>query len=446
MKTGERKRNVLGPTEEEFISKSVLLEETGSPRLAGMLILFVLLSIVAFVAWSVVARVDEVAVASGRIIPSGEVFLVQHREGGRITSLSVQEGSRVKQGDALLRFDPSYASSRASETKVRVASLRAKLERIDAIVESRKCDFRAAGVDDSTQIREQLRYHEEYLRSLALEKQVITSQMEQLSGNLSELATRRKTVQAQRELLVEEMGVREKLVSEGLNSKLQYLNLKRQLSDIDGTLAAIPSQMSRIEASIAESKARLAQLLSLRGKELLAEREQVNSELMQMTEASRRDARSVEDLELRAPIAGIVAGMKVHAAGEVLMPGSTIMQIVPEGKSLVADIQITPRDIGHVRTGQKCLVKFSAFDYSRYGGVEGIVQGISANSFSNPDGSLFYRGTVALSKGHLGNRQGMNSILPGMSVQAEIRTGGKTIFEYLLKPVFASTGEALRER
>lgn len=446
MKTGNRRPRSMNSIEEEFISRSILLEETGSPRLARILIGFVVVSIALFVAWSAIARVDEVAIASGKIIPSGEVFLVQHREGGRITSLSVQDGARVKHGEVLLHFDPTYASSRVAETKVRIASVRARLERVRALSESRACDFSAAGVVDSAQILEQRRYFDEYRRSLALEKEVIESQMEQISENLSELFVRQKTVQAQRALLVEEMGVREKLVKEGLNSKLQYLTLKRQLSEIEGTLAEMPSQMKRMEASMDESRARLAQLLSTREKELLVEKEQLSSELLQMLEASRRDVQTVDDLELRAPVSGVVTGMNVHAAGEVIMPGSTIMQIVPDGKSLVADVQITPKDIGHVRTGQKCLMKFSAFDYARYGGVQGKVQRISANSFSNPDGSLYYRGTIDLERAYLGEHPGIGSVLPGMSVQAEIRTGGRTIFEYLLKPVFASTGQALRER
>lgn len=446
MITTKWKKNSLRSTEEEFISRSILLEETGSPRLARLLIGFTFLSILSFVGWSAIAHVDEVAIATGKIIPVGDVFILQHREGGRITSLSVQEGQYVKHGEVLLHFDPSYASSKAAETQVRVASLRARLERVRALSESRACNFAAAGVTDSTQIQEQQRYYSEYLKSISLEKTVITSQLAQLSGNLSELSTRQKTLQSQRALLAEEMSVREGLVKEGLNSKLQYLTLKRQLSELDGALAGMPSQMARIAASVDESKARLAQLVSAREKDLLAEREQLTSELKQIMEASRRENQTVDDLELRAPVAGIVTGMKIHSSGEVIMPGATILQIVPEGKQLVADVQISPRDIGHIQIGQNCLVKFSAFDYARYGGIPGTVQGISANSFSNADGSLYYRGTIHLARGHLGKTPSDGSVLPGMSVQTEIRTGGRTIFQYLLKPVFASTGEAMRER
>jgi len=161
---------------------------------------------------------------------------------------------------------------------------------------------------------------------------------------------------------------------------------------------------------------------------------------------SRGQIEIYEEMKVRAPVTGWVHQLKYNTAGEVLVPGVTIMELVPRGAKLVAEIRIHPRDIGHVKPGDKVVLKFTAYDFARYGGLEGQLFKISASTYQDPKGASFYRGIVMLKKTHVSDDPTLNPVMPGMTLLADIKTGKKTIIEYLLKPVFTSAKSAMRER
>ena len=173
---------------------------------------------------------------------------------------------------------------------------------------------------------------------------------------------------------------------------------------------------------------------------------QVNEELVQIREVIKRQEEKIEKTSIRAPSSGFVHRLKAHSIGEVIAPGTTILEVVPQDHDMLAEIEISSRDIGHVKLGQPVKLKFTTYDFSRYGGIEGTLKEISATTYLSPAGNPYYKGIVLFTKSFVGSNPQTNPILPGMTVQAEIRTGDKTITEYLLKPIFASAKQALRER
>jgi membrane fusion protein, adhesin transport system len=136
----------------------------------------------------------------------------------------------------------------------------------------------------------------------------------------------------------------------------------------------------------------------------------------------------------------------VHTVGGVIPPGAIITEIVPLDKELVVEAKIQPRDVGHVRIGQPVTVKVTTYDFSRYGGITGELKDVSASTFLDEQGEPYYKGIVELDRNYVGKDPMHNRVMPGMTVQADIKTGKKTLFSYLLKPVYSSVSTAFRER
>lgn len=174
-------------------------------------------------------------------------------------------------------------------------------------------------------------------------------------------------------------------------------------------------------------------------------RELAESELAQQTEVIARLEERVKRLHIVAPITGLVKGMKINTIGAVIKPGDPLMEIVPTGETLVVEARISPSDIGHVAIGQKVKVKVSSFDYGRFGAIDGTLEFITATTFENHDGSKYYRGRIRLQQDHVGTHKEMK-VQPGMTVQAGIITGRKSVFAYMLKPVQRAIEDGLSEK
>jgi HlyD family secretion protein/adhesin transport system membrane fusion protein len=169
--------------------------------------------------------------------------------------------------------------------------------------------------------------------------------------------------------------------------------------------------------------------------------------MAQVREATARAEDRVSRLDVRSPVRGIVKDMRTRTVGGVIQPGAVVMDIVPIGQDLIAEVRISPRDVGHIRIGQEVWAKVSAFDFARYGAVPGRLKSFSATTFQDPqDGQLYYRGIVQLARVYVGDRPEQNPLLPGMVVQADIRLGDRSVLEYLFTPIYASLSNAMRER
>ena len=154
----------------------------------------------------------------------------------------------------------------------------------------------------------------------------------------------------------------------------------------------------------------------------------------------------VNRLEVRAPTNGVVKGLEVNTIGGVIRPGSRLMEIVPSGGELFAEVKVSPNDIGHIKIGYPVIIKVTSYDFSRYGSIDGKVTGLSATTFTNEQGQSFYKGVISLGKNYVGNVEGRNVILPGMIVNVDIITGTKSLLAYFLKPIHKALNSAFSER
>ncbi|CCQ72674.1 HlyD family type I secretion periplasmic adaptor subunit [Magnetospira sp. QH-2] len=436
-----------GSRQIRYMAQSVLLEESGTSRLVRLAIFLIAGVVVAFVAWSAYTRVDEVAIANGQVVPSGSIQVVQHLEGGIIREILVEEKTLVRSGQPLVRLDPTQAQSELSQVKARRTGLEMRAERLRAFAEGRQPDFGEIPPHFASLAYDQLAIFRQQVKTIEAQQDVLRNQLRQKKSALHTVRQQTKAVRSQLKLLDEELAMRDTLVTQGLTSKVLLLNVKREYSTTQGELARLLGQAATALEEIGEVENRLIDQKSSLRQEVLTELGSVSAELAQVIQSINQLEDRVRRLEVFSPVNGFVQDMKIKTVGAVLPAGGVLMEIVPVDDVLKVEAKISTRDVGHVKVGQPVAVKVTSYDFARYGSVDGILQSISATTFiDEQDGTPYYKGQVELMQPYVGDNAGENPILPGMTVQADVVTGHKTLLEYLLKPIFVSLQQAFHER
>jgi len=433
--------------EYQHLAKSVLLEETGTAFIVRALVWFSVLAIGAFVIWSWFTVIKEVAVTHGEVVPTAKVQKVQHLEGGRIAAILVEDGAIVTPGQVLVRLDNLTAQAALAKTEPELAALEARKARLDAFSRGNQPDFSAlTNRAGSSAAAYQTRILEQALLSKQANRSTIINQVGALDAEVAELDSRNASLKIQAALLDEELNMRKALFKKGLTSKSLILSLQRQKSELNGERTGLPSRRNGIQKRIAEAESRLAALDSDLIGSVLRELSVTETDIAKLVEERKALSQRLHLTEIRSPSGGIVHGLKEHSVGAVIEPGQTIVEIVPIKGALVAEVRIEPKDIGYIHVGQNVVLKVSAYEFSRFGSMTATLKNISATTFRDEGGKPYYKGTAPLESAFLKVDDRRYPILPGMTLDADILTGEKTVFEYLLKPIYQSAGSALREK
>lgn len=441
-----RKKIRRGDRQTRFLAQSVILEEGGSSGLIRGAMLTICIVIMLFLGWSMVTNVDEVAVTSGEVIPSGQVQALQHLEGGIVKQILLQEGQLVEKGQVLITLDETAAVTELQKLEARRAGLEIRSERLRALGIGGVPDWSKVGTRYPNMLQDQQRIYEGSLEAFFSRQETIRKQIEQRRSDLQALDEREQTLTRTADIFAEELEVREKLYKEGLTSKISYLDAKRSMNTARGELSDLISERERATEAIKEFQSRLDEIETEFREQALAELSESANELIQVEEALVQARDRVRRLKITAPVRGIVKGLNIHTVGGVIPPGEIITEIVPLDKELVVEAKIKPRDVGHVRIGQPVTVKVTTYDFARFGGISGELRDVSASTFLDEQGEPYYKGIIELDRNFVGHDPSQNRVMPGMTVQADIKTGKKTLFEYLLKPVYSSVSTAFRER
>lgn len=429
-----------------YLSRSVLLEEAAPPKNARAAIIIVLGALLIFVLWASLSQLDEKAVASGEILPVNFVQPVQHFEGGIVADVRIEDGQVVAEGEALIVLDSTAPLAELETLRARNASLGLQMERLRAFATGEEPDLGAIAPGYADMIADQTRLHRSQINSRNAQTSVITSQVDELIAAQKGLAAQEDALQKEVGFAGEEVGLRSELVEKGLTSRVVFLNAQRQLARAEGQLAEIITQAASNRAAVAEARLRKLEVeerlkteaLNEQGK-LAGEREQVGEQLARLED---RVARTT----ITAPVAGIVKGLVVTSPGGVIGPGQILLEIVPDDRELIAEVRISPKDVGHVKAGSPAVIKIDTFSYSRYGGIEGRVKQVSASTFQDEDGNPYFRGLVTLDQDYVGIDPLSNRLAPGMTLVADIKTGKKSLMEYLLRPISRALEDSFSER
>lgn len=365
--------------------------------LAGLLI---------FVAWAWWAILDEVTVGTGKITPSSHAQVIESLDGGIVSAMLVREGDIVERGQMLARLDPTRFQSNYGESAARVRALRASSERLRSELTG-----------------EPLRFSEESMREpdlVARERQLYESRRRNLNETVANL---QKTYQ----LVMSELRMTQPLVAKGAASEVEVIRLQRQATELQGKIDEARNQFA-----------------------VRAREEQVknNADLDAQIQAMSGKADQVDRATLFSPVRGIVKDIQVTTVGGVLQPGGKLMEIVPLEDQLLVETRINPRDIAYIRPGLPATVKVTAYDSSIYGNLTGQVEVVSPDTLQDEvrRDQFYYRVYVRTKSAELQNKSGQRfPILPGMVANVEIKTGQKTVMDYLIKPL-NKVNEALRER
>lgn len=430
-----------------YLSQSALIEESVAPHMVRTTLFIISIVILALILWAGFTDVDEIAATNGEVIPSKHVQDIQHLEGGIISEIKVMEGELVNKGQTLIVLDGSGIDQDLSALKTKELALEYQMIRLKAFINEKTPNFAEAKNSTNKELeQEQLRAFESTIEAKKNDKEVIEHQVSQKKDALTMLEKKKVTLDENIKLIAEEKGLKKQLADKGHLSKFNYLEIEKQYNDIKGEINETESAITQAQSSIREYEERLASLETKYKDDAYQELTLVQTTMEQTKESIEKLEAQISRLEIKSPSYGYVKGLKIRTIGGVIEPGQVLVEIVPLEGDLIVETQINPKDIGHIKLGDKVKVQFSSFEAARYGTVEGKLEYISASTFINPDGSKYYIGRVSLSKNYVGKDPSQNIIVPGMTVQANIITGSKSILTYLLKPIRTNIAAALTER
>lgn len=422
------------------------LDDDKSITVMGRRANIICLIVLAAIAWSIFAPIDELVVANGEIIPTDRISSIEHREGGIVDKVLIQEGQKVKAGDTLLILNPISTDADFSQVKVQTVSLELKLKSLEALLDRQLLDFGQTGTNYPQLVAKERVAHE--ARTTFIEKELAS-----LETNLAlkelEVSSFENNVQSlERQLIIEQERSRslEELFRSGHVSRQEYLDSKSTFERLLQSLESSKGQRDVAVLQSIEAELVMESKIAQDNKLFLEEQTQILSELSQSQAQLTKQADRSQRLTIRSPIDGFVQELAQKTEGEVVSPGELVAKIVPEERRIVAEVKIDPYDIGHIKPGDTAEVNISTFDPSIFGIGSGKITVVSPSTFVNEKGDAFYKAIISLDDNFVGEAQTKRFLHAGMVVDAKIKTGSKSLMRYMLKPVVKSFGTSFAER
>lgn len=395
-------------------------------------------------AWMAWAPVDRVVHAEGRVVPAGKAQIVQHLEGGIVSSLEVHEGSLVKKGDLLVVIGDTRADSQLGERMIKIASLQARAARLKTEAEGgSRPDFKpGTEYDASAQKAEQALFVARQ-QKLAQETEIFQDQVRQKTSEISESERRRQSLGAELEIARHQLSIITELVAKNAASKLEVLEAQGRVQRLLTQIGDAESALPRLRAAIHEAEAKRGAALARFRSEARAELSTVQMDIDSAGEGMRAESDRVTRTDIRAPVNGIVNRIYINTIGGVVKAGEPIMELTPTDERVVIEAQVRPNDRAELRSGLPANIKVGAYDFGIYGTLRGRLTEVSADTVSDERGNRYYR--VGLEVDAVPASYRDNPIMPGMPVTADIVTGRRTVLQYVLSPLSRFSYDAFRE-
>lgn len=433
--------------ETDFITDADWVIAEQNPRGARILVRCSLLAILVLIVWAAFAELDEVTKGEGKVIPSRQLQVVQSLDGGIVQEIKVREGQAVEKGQLLLKIDPTRFESSLKENRAQYYSLQAKVARLDAISSGKPFVLPDDVKKDAPDIAMQEEsLYQSKMAELDAMVGVARQQAAQRSQEMNEVRARRDQAAQSYDLTQRELEATKPLLKSGAVSEVEILRLERDLARFRGERDSAAAQLPRIQSAIGEFTRKVQEVELTFRNQARSELAETMGKLNSISEGSVALVDRVKQSEIRAPMKGVVKQLHANTVGGVVQPGKDIVEIVPADDSLLLEAKVVPKDIAFLRPGQKALVKFTAYDFAVYGGLEAEVVQIGADTITDEKGNAFYLVQVKTNKGFLEKDGKMLPIKPGMVAEVDILTGKKSILAYLLKPVLRAKSSALTER
>ncbi|MCE9679250.1 HlyD family type I secretion periplasmic adaptor subunit [Shewanella sp. AS1] len=396
--------------------------------------------------WSIFTNIEEIAKANGQVVPLGHRQVIQSQLGGTLASIEVSEGDMVKKGDPIAQFVAIDSEAVLEELLSKKANLELKIERYNAFIEGREANFQIYVADYPILVNEHIqnlkRMNEEKAAIAQLSLSDIAKSQAELDGIEQELPLLKSQIASAKQTLTMMNSVKEAQAV----SKLTMLEAQQKLDSYNRELKGLQGKHQVLQRNIENLNKQLEQKQATLLKEVGEKRTEAQAELLGIIARLKSSDSQVQQTTVVSPVDGIIQTIPNNSTGSVIQPGGTVAVIVPTTPTALLEARLSPRDIGFVTVGQKARIKIDAFDYSRYGAIDGVVQRISPSTDSDEKGGVYYKVQIAIEKPYFGSQPGKLMLIPGMTGEADIITGDKTVFQYLWKPVFTNVTQAFGER
>jgi membrane fusion protein, adhesin transport system len=418
-----------------------------TPSKLRAVLYFWLIAIFTFLVWANFAYIDEIARGDGEIVPSGQNQMIQNLEGGIVKEILVQEGQEVEKGQILLKIDNQKSESSLTTNAIKADALEAKIARLQA--ESTGAKFQV-----SKELEEKIPLFVDNEKSLYLTNQkqlqskigALKEKLEQKRQELSEAKARKRHLRESLAFINKEVEMTQPMVAKGIRSKIDFLKLQREQNEAKEKYSATNYTIPRLESAIKEVQSTIKETNLLFQSDAKAKLNEATAELRGYRANSTALEDQVTRTVVRSPMKGIVQKLYVHTVGGVIQPGADIIEIVPTDENLIVEAKIKPSDIAFIYYGQKAIVKFSAYDFAIYGGLDGKVILISPDTIKDEKDNVFYTVRIQTNQNFLGDKKKPLKIIPGMTVSVDIITGQKSVLDYILKPILKTKQYTFSER
>ena len=397
------------------------------------------------IVWAALAHIDELTRGDGKVIPSRQLQVIQALDGGVVSEIRVKEGQEVEAGQLLLRIDETRATSGVRENAAQSFALTARERRLRALAEGGRFEPPPAG-DDAEQRRivdEERRLFESRQLELGTLLAINRQQLAQREQELNEVRARKSSSERGLELAQQELTKTRPLLATGAVSEVDILRLERDVTKYRGDVEQSAAQIARVQAAIGEAQRKTVETEQAFRNEARKELADVLGKINALGEGRVALADKVDKASVKSPVRGRVQRLLANTVGGVVQPGKDIVEIVPLDDALVLEARVLPKDIAFIHPGQSATVKFTAYDFSIYGGLDATVENISPDTVVDEKGNAFYVVKVRTLKSQLGDKL---PIIPGMTAEVDVLTGKKSVLSYLLKPVLRGKAYALSER
>lgn len=461
----KKKNHTISATQLDFVddkSAALLLNTPHSARI--MLWVMVLFFIVAVI-WASIAKLDKVTVGTGKVIPSSQLQVVQNLEGGIVKQVLVREGQHVEKNQQLLLIDDTIFRSDFREKRQNLANSRADSIRLNALLNSVIVNKNKENWQNSVTVsldlltfdaeftknnkklvrREQNEYNDK-LSNFENQLSVMAQQIRQKERELIETKSRMANLRRSYTIASKEYNITKPLADEGVVPRIEILRLQRQLNDTKREMTSAELQAPVTEASIQEAVFKYIDIALKFRSDAQAELNETSYQLDSLFESQIGLEDRVNRTVVESPVTGTIQKIYVNTIGGVIQPGMNLIEIVPTEDNLLIEAKIAPQDIGFLKPDLKVVIKFSAYDFTIYGGLTGYLENISADTIQDEEGNSYYQVRIRTEYSSMTGPNGDSlPIIPGMTASADIIIGKRTVLDYLLKPVIRARQTALRE-
>jgi len=415
---------------------------------AGLLALVLLVG--GFGTWAVMAQITGAVITSGQIEVDRNRQVIQHPDGGVVAEILVDEGDTVAAGDLLIKLDATTLQSELAIVEGQLFELMARRGRLEAErdgIETLTFDPILMAAPTGSELMEgQRRLFDARLESTKRATEQLDQQRAQIASQLDGISAQQTALDTQKTLISQELGDQQKLLDQKLVQASRVMGLQREEANLLGRVGELTASAAQAAERMTEIDIQVLTLTTTRREESITRPRDLQYNELELSERRRTLVRQLDRLDIRAPVSGVIYGLQVFAEQSVIRPADPVMFLVPQDRPLVIATKVRPVDIDQIHLGQDVILRFSAFDQRRTPELHGKVTLVSADIFQDEaTGMAFYQAEIQLNEGEATRLPEDMVLIPGMPVEAFVRTADRSPMDYLLKPLADYFAKAFRE-